>query len=129
MNFLPLMYVAIGGAFGSMCRYVVGVWVGVVNPTGFPFGTLVINVSGSFLMGVWIGVMVLVLPEKSKDMHLLMAIGVLGGYTTFSTFSLESYLLIEKGLWLQAAAYIFGSVIVSIAALFAGMWLMRSLNG
>jgi CrcB protein len=129
MNMLGLMYVAFGGAFGSMCRYAVGVWIGRINETDFPFATLIINITGSFLMGIWIGVMVLMLPTKSKELHLLMAIGVLGGYTTFSTFSLESYLLIEKGLWLQAAAYMIGSVVLSIAALFAGMWLLRSING
>jgi len=129
MNMFELMCVAIGGALGSMFRYAVSTWVGHINSTDFPFATFIINITGGFLMGMWIGAIVLVLPEKSKELHLLVAIGVLGGYTTFSTFSLESYLLIEKGLWLQAALYMIGSVVLSIAALFAGMWLLRSING
>lgn len=129
MNFLSLMYVAFGGAFGSMCRYAIGTWVGKINTSDFPLGTFLVNITGGFLMGIWIGAIVLMLPVKSRDLHLLVAVGVLGGYTTFSTFSLESYLLIEKGLWLQAALYMIGSVVLSIAALFAGMWLLRSLNG
>ena len=129
MNMVELMYVAFGGALGSICRYMVGNLIGRYNATTFPFATFFINITGGFLMGVWIGTMVLVLPARSKDLHLLMAIGVLGGYTTFSTFSLESYLLLEKGLWMQAAIYMAGSVILSIAALFAGMWILRSVAG
>jgi CrcB protein len=129
MNMLALMYVAVGGALGSMCRYLAGVLLGKINAGGFPLPTMAINIAGSFLMGVWIGVMVLMLPGKAKDFHLLMAVGVLGGFTTFSTFSLESYMLLEKGLWLQAALYIAGSVLFSIAALLAGMWLLRSIHG
>jgi CrcB protein len=120
------MYVAIGGALGSMLRYAVGTWISKINTTTFPYGTFFINITGGFLMGLWIGAMVLLLPGKAKEMHLLIAIGVLGGYTTFSTFSLECYMLLEKGLWMQAALYIGSSVTLSIAALFAGMWILRS---
>ena len=129
MDKMALVYVATGGALGSMCRYLAAVWIGRLNTTSFPFHTFIINITGSFLMGVWIGVMTLMLPGRAKDLHLLMAVGVLGGYTTFSTFSLEAYMLLEKGLWLQAAFYMIGSVVLSIAALFAGMWLLRSING
>ncbi len=129
MDILALAYVAFGGALGSMCRYLVGVFVSKIDTGTFPLPTFLINIGGSFLMGIWIGVMALMLPGRAKDLHLLVAIGVLGGFTTFSTFSLESYLLIEKGLWLQAAFYIIGSVTFSIAGLFAGMWLLRTMNG
>jgi CrcB protein len=128
MDMMALMYVAIGGALGSMCRYLAGVGIGKINSNGFPLPTMVINITGSFLMGLWIAAMVLMLPGRARDFHLLVAVGVLGGFTTFSTFSLESYLLIEKGLWLQAALYTGGSVVLSISALFGGMWLLRALH-
>lgn len=126
---LPLLYVALGGAFGSVCRYLAGVGIGRLGGAGgFPLATMLINITGSFLMGAWIGTMASALPDKSKEWHLLVAVGMLGGYTTFSTFSLEAYMLIEKGLWMQAAGYIAGSVILSIVALFAGLWLLRSVG-
>ena len=129
MDPIALVYVALGGAVGSMLRYQVGVWISKLNAGTFPLHTFIINISGSFLMGVWIGVMALMLPGRAKDLHMLVAIGVLGGFTTFSTFSLESYMLIEKGLWAQAALYIIGSVVFSILGLFMGMWLLRTING
>ena len=129
MDFMALIYVAAGGAVGAMCRYIIGSFISRFDTSDFPFPTFAINISCSFLMGVWIGVMALMLPGRTKELHLLLAIGVLGGYTTFSTFSLESYMLIEKGLWAQAVFYMVGSVVLSITALFAGMWLLRSING
>ena len=126
MSLLELIYVALGGALGSMLRYALSSLIGKYNTTDFPYATFFINITGGFLMGVWIGFMATLLPEKPKEMHLLVAVGVLGGYTTFSTFSLESYTLLEKGLWLQAALYMGGSVVLSIAALFGGLWLLRS---
>lgn len=129
MNFMALAYVAVGGAVGSMLRYAMATLISKFNTGTFPLPTFLINIGGSFLMGVWIGVMALMLPGRAKDLHLLMAVGVLGGFTTFSTFSLESYLLLEKGLWSQAAIYILGSVVLSVAGLLAGMWLLRTMNG
>ena len=72
--------------------------------------------------------MAVLLPEKTKELHLLIAVGILGGYTTFSTFSLESYMLIEKGSYALAAAYIGGSVVLSVAALFLGLLLVRAVG-
>ena len=129
MEAMAFLYVATGGAVGSMIRYAMSVLLSKIDTGTFPLPIFVVNITGSFLMGVWIGVMALMLPGRAKELHMLMAIGVLGGYTTFSTFSLESYMLIEKGLWAQAALYIGGSVVFSIAALFAGMWLMREMTG
>ncbi len=128
MELLPLMYVAIGGAFGSVMRFIISSTIGKMNLTEFPLPVMIVNITGSLLLGLWIGYMTTLLPERAKDLHMLLAIGVLGGYTTFSTFSLESYQLIEKGLWLQAGAYMAGSVVLSIAALFAGLALMRLLT-
>jgi CrcB protein len=129
MNMLSLMYVAFGGAFGSICRYMAMSLVGKLDHTTFPYGTFIVNISGSFLMGLWIAVMALMLPDRQKDLHLLFAVGMLGGFTTFSTFSLDTFLLVEKGLYAQAAFYIIGSVVFSVLALFAAMLLVNRMVG
>jgi fluoride exporter len=123
MNMLALMYVAIGGAVGSMGRYIV--MSAVESPGSFPLGTMVVNILGGFLLGAMIAFMVLVLPNKGKDLHLLLAVGLLGGFTTFSAFSMDIYMLLERGLVMQTALYILGSVILSVVAFLAGMWCIR----
>lgn len=125
MNMLGLMYVGIGGAVGSMLRYSVTTLVGHLNTSQLPLGVFCVNILGSFLLGVLIGVIALVLPGKSKELHLLLAVGFMGGFTTFSAFSMEAYLLIEKGLHAQAFSYVFLSVVISVLALIAGMWMIR----
>ena len=126
---MALMYVAVGGAVGSMMRYVVSVLISKIDSGTFPLPVFIINISGSFLMGVWIAVMALMMQGRAKDLHMLIAVGVMGGYTTFSTYSFESYMLIEKGLWVQVFIYMIGSVVFSITAFFLGMWLIRTMNG
>jgi fluoride exporter len=126
---LALMYVAIGGAFGSLCRYACMQLIARLHETPFPYGTFLVNISGSFLMGLWIAVVALVLPERQKDLHLLVAVGALGGFTTFSTFSLDAFMLLEKQLYTQAAIYMAGSVLLSLAALFGGMVLVQRMVG
>ncbi len=128
MELLPVMCVATGGAIGSLLRYFISLWIGKLNTSEFPLPIFLVNISGSFLMGLWIGTMAVLLPEKTKELHLLIAVGILGGYTTFSTFSLESYMLIEKGSYALAAAYIGGSVVLSVAALFLGLMLVRAVG-
>ncbi len=125
MSMLSLMYVA----FGSIMRYIAMSMIGRMHDTPFPYGTFIVNISGSFLMGLWIAVVALLLPDRQKDLHLLFAVGVLGGFTTFSTFSLDAFMLIEKGLYNQAFAYIFGSVVLSMLALFGAMLLVNRLVG
>lgn len=125
MNMLALMYVAIGGAVGSMARYAMMSLIGHFNNTEFPFGTLTVNVLGGFLLGILIAVIALLLPHRAKDLHLLLAVGLMGGFTTFSTFSMDIYILLERGFMVQAAIYILGSVILSVAAFLAGMWCIR----
>jgi fluoride exporter len=129
MNAMMLLYVAMGGAVGSMARFVMSSWINKIDTGEFPFATFIINIGGSFLMGVWIAVVALMLQGRGKELHMLIAVGFLGGFTTFSTFSVESYMLIEKGLWLQAGAYIGGSVVFSITGLLAGMWFLRTIHG
>ena len=123
---LPVLYVAAGGAFGSVLRYLLSnVILRIMGPGTFPYGTFVVNVFGSFAMGLWIGAMTYFLPERARDMHLLIAVGVLGGFTTFSTFSLDLYTLVQKELLLQAGIYVGGSMLLSLAGLAFGLWIMR----
>ena len=101
--------------------------VGRLSAEPFPYGTVVVNITGSFLMGAWIAYMATMLPSRAKDLHLLFAVGVLGGYTTFSTFSLDTFFLIERGLIFQAIVYIVSSVALSLGALIA-MGTMAAIN-
>lgn len=126
MNLQLIAAVAAGGAIGSVARYLAGIGVGKLVGFGFPWGTLLINISGSFLIGVFIESFALRwdLPQVAR---VFLTIGICGGFTTFSTFSLESFLMIERGELGPAAAYIVASVVVSILALFAGLHLIRSI--
>ncbi len=118
-----LLQIALGGALGASARYLTGVAAARVLGKGFPWGTLIVNIAGSFLMGV----LVVVLAHYSANRFApLLMTGVLGGFTTFSAFSLDAVTLYERGELTLAAGYIAVSVIVSIAALFAGLLLARS---
>lgn len=129
MNALALMYVGFGGAVGAMARYAAGIMIARIAPAGFPYATFIVNVSGSLLLGVWIAIMATLMPGKAKDLHLLIAIGFLGGFTTFSTFSLDAFLLMERGLHMQAFFYVFGSVMLSVIGLVSGMLLVKLAAG
>jgi CrcB protein len=89
-------------------------------------GIFVVNVTGGFLMGIIVELSALRL-SISPELRAFLTVGVLGGYTTFSTFSLDSALLIERGAYAIAAAYVLGSAVLSILALFAGLWLVRAI--
>ena len=116
--------VAAGGALGALARYLmVGrfeLWLG----GGFPFGTLTANVLGSFLMGVLIEVLALVW-SPSEALRALLAVGVLGSFTTFSGLSLATLLLVEAGAPGQAALYVLASVSLSLIGIYGGMRLSR----
>lgn len=118
--------VAIGGAVGSVLRYLAGVAASALFGMGFPYGTFFVNVTGSFAMGVLIEVIARRF-EASEALRLLIATGVLGGYTTFSSFSLDTAALWERGQQLLALGYVAASLGLGIAALFCGLWLARSL--
>lgn len=117
-----LLAVATGGALGSVVRFSVGVWATRLFGVGFPYGTFFINVSGSFLIGFFVESFALRW-NLSQEWRTFLTVGICGGYTTFSTFSLDAYALIERGQLVQAAAYIVGSVVLGIAALVGGMYL------
>lgn len=109
---------------GASARYLTGIAAARHLGKGFPWGTLTVNIAGSFLMGVL--VVTLLHLSGSRFAPLLMT-GMLGGFTTFSAFSLDAVTLYERGQLALAATYIFASVGLSIAALFAGLHLARSI--
>ncbi|PRZ45162.1 fluoride efflux transporter CrcB [Tritonibacter scottomollicae] len=120
---LNVMNVALGGAIGATCRYLAGLGVmRLMGPTPFPLGVLGVNILGSGLMGVFV---VLAAHKGLTPMAPFVMTGVLGGFTTFSAFSLEAVTLIERGAIGHAALYIGLSVGLSIAALALGMMAAR----
>ena len=121
-----LLYIALGGGLGAIARYVLGGWVQVATGATFPWGTLLINVSGSLLLGF-----LYVLLEGSpaaREWRAFVGIGFCGGYTTFSSFSLQTLNLVNDGEWLYAGANITLSVVLCLVAVWAGHLLAVSLN-
>lgn len=125
---MDYLIVFVGGGIGAILRHALNglslQWWG----GGYPWGTLFINVSGSLLMGVVVELAALRI-GMTPQLRLLLATGVLGGYTTFSTLSLEVGLLHARGDTALAAAYAAGSVVFGVAAFFAGLYAVRSLGG
>jgi CrcB protein len=126
LNVANILAVAIGGGLGSVARYLVSIGAGKILETPFPFGTLIINMSGSFLMGLLIEAFALKW-SAPEPVRALLLIGFCGGFTTFSAFSFDAVNLMERGTGLPAFAYILGSVALSIGGLYAGMYLLRTL--
>jgi CrcB protein len=118
--------VGIGGGVGALLRYYVAAWIQPAWWPGFPFGIFVVNITGGLAMGLITALAALKL-QLAPEMRAFLTTGILGGYTTFSTFSLDSALLIERGAWGQAALYVAGSTLLSILAIFAGLWIVRGL--
>ncbi len=118
------LVISLGGVLGANARYLLGNWVAARYGTSFPYGTMLINVSGSFVIGFF-----LVLITERFVVHpnwrLFFAVGFLGAYTTFSTFSFESATLIQGGSWLLGLANMVGSVVLGLVAVLAGMALAR----
>jgi CrcB protein len=119
-----ILAVAAGGALGSVVRYLVGIGSGRLFGTDFPWGTLIINVTGSFLIGAFVGLSAAKW-DLSQTMRIFLTVGVCGGYTTFSTFSLDAYYLIERGQTLASSAYMIASVALSVGALIAALRFVR----
>lgn len=118
-----LLYVAAGGAIGASVRYLSVIaftrWLGPL----FPYGTLAVNTLGSLLIGICAGLMIK--EHMNQDMWMFLVVGILGGFTTFSSFSFEVVSLIERGQGLAAIGYITASLILGIGAAFLGMTLTR----
>lgn len=123
-----LALAALGGAIGASGRYLVGIAAFRLFGSGLPWGTLIVNVLGALLMGLLIELLAIKL-DGSQELRVFLATGILGGFTTFSAFSLEVALMLERNQWLIAGAYILASVVLTIAALFAGLYIIRQLVG
>jgi fluoride exporter len=120
-----LLLVAIGGAFGASFRHLANMGaLRLFGPT-FPWGTLVVNVFGSLLMGMFVGWLARRSGGSTNELRLFVATGFLGGFTTFSAFSLDFATLWRDGAHFPAFAYVLASVLISLLALFAGLWILR----
>ena len=127
-TFTSILWVALGGALGSTARYLAMIAIGQTVGMGFPWGTLFVNIVGSAVMGVLAELGALVW-QPGQDLRVFLTVGILGGFTTFSTFSLDVALLVERHSWMLASLYIGLSVTLSVGTLFAAMALVRQLVG
>ena len=121
---MTLVLVGAGGAFGAISRYLVDGWVASATGGGFPWGTLVVNVSGSFVLGLLFAASV----ERgvlSPDIRAPILVGFIGAYTTFSTLTLETWRLVEDGSYVPAIANMGGSLILGLVAVVAGLMIGR----
>ncbi|MFZ7091656.1 fluoride efflux transporter CrcB [Primorskyibacter sp. 2E233] len=120
----PLLQVALGGAIGASARYLTGLTASHLLGRGFPWGTLIVNVVGSFAMGV----LVVALAHLGGNRYApFLMTGLLGGFTTFSAFSLDAITLYERGQIVTAGTYVAASLVLSLAALVAGLLIARSI--
>jgi CrcB protein len=122
---LNLLLVALGGALGSVARYVLNDRARALLGAGWPSGIFTVNVLGGFLMGCVVGYLAQRGGADQERWRILLGVGVLGGFTTFSAFSLDVALMVERRAYDMAAAYSLASVVLSVLALFAGLTLMR----
>jgi len=118
------LVVFLGGGIGAALRHGVNLAIARLLGTAFPYGTLMINITGSFIMGV-VAAYFAFKGDASQHWRLFLTTGILGGYTTFSAFSLDAALLYERGEIGLALFYVLGSVVLSILGLFAGLALVR----
>ena len=124
LSLSAVLAVAGGGAIGAVLRYICAV---VLNRGAFPFGTVLVNIVGSFVIGVF-AAWLLSRPENdvsSENLRLFLAVGLLGGFTTFSAFSLETMKMFQTGMSVQGISYVAISVLGSLAAVFLGYAVMR----
>lgn len=127
---LNLLLVACGGAIGASARHLLSHLAQRAAFGNFPWWTAAINISGSLLMGLLIGFLAnrTGMGGTSNSLRIFLATGVLGGYTTFSAFSLDFAVLWERGEVISAFAYVLGSVLLSLLAIFAGLWVARAFS-
>ena len=125
---MGFLIVFIGGGLGAALRHGVNLLSARLFGTNIPWHTFFENVSGSLAMGLLVGYFALKADPTSQTWRLFLTTGILGGYTTFSAFSLDAMLLYERGAIGQAAAYVIGSVVLGIAGLVAGLALVRHLT-
>ena len=114
-----ILMIALGGAFGAVARYGLSGWVHSLQDTTFPLGTLVVNVLGSFLLGLSLPLFESL--AWSADLRTLVTIGFLGAFTTFSTFSYEAVVLLEGGEWARGGLYMGSSLLLGLAGILGGL--------
>lgn len=117
--------VGLGGAIGAVVRFGLSVFIGKLVATPFPVATLMVNIIGSVAMGLLIGTLSRLMPEWQEQARLFLAVGLLGGFTTFSSFSLDTIVLLERGELAQALFYVGLSVVVCVAGLYLGLLISR----
>jgi CrcB protein len=119
--------IAAGGALGAVARHYTTLLMGkALGLGGFPFGTMTANIVGSFLIGLLVTALSFKF-EASQELRGFLVVGFLGGFTTFSSYSLETVLLFERGNWIAGASYSLGSLLIGVIALLFGMWLGKGL--
>ena len=123
-----ILLVALGGALGSVARYLVGKMSLLLWGPDYPWGTLIVNIIGCFIMGLLAGLLAHY-TELSQEVRGFLLIGVLGGFTTFSAFALDVVTLYQRGALMAAGFYLLMSVFASIAALLSGLYLVRNIVG
>ena len=124
---MNVLYVALGGAIGAAARYLAGLWLAARLGASFPWGTFFVNVTGSFLIGI-----VLVLVEGGTlpaEARLFLAVGILGGYTTFSSFSYETLQLLNGGDVVPVLFNTLGQLLIGLLAVYLGVVFARALGG
>jgi CrcB protein len=124
---IRLLMVFFGGGVGAVARYLVGTQTLRAFGPGWPYGTFVVNLTGGLFMGLLVGFLAHRGGADQDRWRVLLGVGVLGGFTTFSAFSLETALMIERRAYGQAASYAAASVLLAVAALFAGLMIARRL--
>lgn len=127
MSLTGALWVAVGGAIGSVARYWLAAAVAALTGPAFPWGTLLINLGGSFVIG-WFGVLTSAAGplDVPAEIRLFVLVGLCGGFTTFSSFSLQTLELLQAGEMLRAGCYIVGSVVLCLLAVWAGASLGRA---
>ena len=126
MQVSTCLWIGIGGFFGAVARYGINTWLTTRWGTAFPYGTLFVNVSGSFVLCLMIAMLTRGV-DVTPALRLALTVGFLGSYTTFSTFSADTLLLLESGYTLRGLAYVVGSVLGGVLMGVAGLLLGRSL--
>lgn len=121
---MPVLYVALGGALGSVARFWISRLMESMPASAFPWATLVVNITGSFLIGI-LFVAIIERAILAADLRYLLMVGLLGGFTTYSAFSLETMLMLDRGQLLFASGYVLATVMGCLAAVWSGIRLTQ----
>lgn len=125
---MQYLWIGLGGFLGANARYLVQQWAAQHWGADFPYGTMLANVSGSFIIALFMTLATGRLPI-SPELRLFVAVGFLGGFTTFSSFSLETWQLIEQSNWLAAISYFLGNTVLGLTGAILGVFLGRLVQG